>query len=106
MGLLAWPTGGADSLPWSASVLQSAFVAVASNVEGCGLIAYGQFCLQPANRRYASFWQPPMEACGRSTVVFTEGSDPSPTDWGSDPEACEIGGLGTLGEWTPEKSDP
>jgi hypothetical protein len=28
--------------------------------------------------------------------VFTEGIDPSPKDWGSVPEACEIGGLGTL----------
>jgi hypothetical protein len=34
--------------------------------------------------------------CGRSPVVFTEGADPSPSDWGSVPEACEIGGLGTL----------
>jgi len=29
-------------------------------------------------------------------VVFTEGADSSPTDWGSVSEACEIGGLGTL----------
>jgi hypothetical protein len=29
-------------------------------------------------------------------VVFTEGFDPGPMDRGSDPEACEIGGLGTL----------
>ena len=32
---------------------------------------------------------------GRSPVVFTEGADSSPLDWGSAPEACEIGGLGT-----------
>jgi hypothetical protein len=34
--------------------------------------------------------------CGRSPVVSTEGADSSPRDWGSVPEACEIGGLGTL----------
>ena len=33
---------------------------------------------------------------GRLPVVSTEGADSSPTDWGSVPEACEIGGLGTL----------
>lgn len=60
------------------------------------LIAYGQFSLQPANRRYATFWQPLSGGCGRSSVVFTEGADSSPPDWGSVPEACEIGGLGTL----------
>jgi len=61
------------------------------------LIAYGQFSLQPAARRYAAFWQPPpLWGCGRSSVVFTEGADSSPLDWGSAPEACEIGGLGTL----------
>jgi hypothetical protein len=34
--------------------------------------------------------------CGRSPVVFTEGVDSGPLDRGSAPEACEIGGLGTL----------
>jgi len=29
-------------------------------------------------------------------AVFTEGVDSSPLDWGSAPEACENGGLGTL----------
>jgi hypothetical protein len=38
----------------------------------------------------------PFGMCGRSPVVFTEGSDLGPTDRGSDSEACEIGGLGTL----------
>jgi hypothetical protein len=60
------------------------------------LIAYGQFSLQPAARRYATFWQPLFRGCGRSSVVFTEGADSSPLDWGSASEACEIGGLGTL----------
>jgi hypothetical protein len=60
------------------------------------LIAYGQFSLQPANRRYAAFRQPLSGGCGRPLVVFTEGADSSPLDWGSVPEACEIGGLGTL----------
>ena len=30
-------------------------------------------------------------------VVSTEGTDSSPLDWGNVSEACEIGGLGTLG---------
>lgn len=38
----------------------------------------------------------PLRRCGRSTVVFTEGVDSGPMDWGSASEACEIGGLGTL----------
>ena len=54
---------------------------------------------QPANRRSAAFWQPSSTRCGRSSVVFTEGFDPGPMDRGSDPEACEIGGLGTLSRW-------
>ena len=37
-----------------------------------------------------------LRGCGRSSVVFTEGADSSPQDWGSVSEACEIGGLGTL----------
>lgn len=28
---------------------------------GVDLIAYGQFSLQPANWRYAAFWQPSLE---------------------------------------------
>jgi hypothetical protein len=38
----------------------------------------------------------PRSRCGRSSVVSTEGADSSPPDWGKVPEACEIGGLGTL----------
>ena len=38
----------------------------------------------------------PPRRCGRSPVVFTEGVDSGPMDRGSAPEACEIGGLGTL----------
>lgn len=56
----------------------------------------GQFSLQPAYWRSATFWQPSLERCGRSMVVFTEGADSSPMDWGNVSEACEIGGLGTL----------
>lgn len=58
------------------------------------LIAHGQFSLQRIDRRYAAFWQ--HHWCGRSSVVFTEGVDASPLDWWNAPEACEIGGLGTL----------
>ena len=39
----------------------------------------------------------PLRRCGRSSVVFTEGVDSGPLDRGNAPEACEIGGLGTLG---------
>ena len=46
----------------------------------------------------------PLTRCGRSSVVFTEGADSSPTDWGNVSEACESGGLGTLAvalTWMP-----
>lgn len=38
----------------------------------------------------------PLRRCGRSSVVSTEGVDSGPLDRGKAPEACEIGGLGTL----------
>jgi hypothetical protein len=68
----------------------------AVNVEGCGSdCLFGQLSLQPTNWGYAAFWQHPPGR-GRSSVVSTEGVDPSLLDWGTAPEACEIGGLGTL----------
>jgi hypothetical protein len=67
------------------------------------LIAYGQFGLQKVHWRYTTSWKPPLSSPlgekrvrGRSLVVSSEGVDSSPLDWRSAPEACEIGGLGTL----------
>jgi len=101
------PLGGRDLGPGSDGgmmkscqsleiVLQSAFVASASNVEGCG-----SDCQWPNQSRNQPIGDTPRSGsplwrCGRSSVVFTEGADSSPTDWGSVSEACEIGGLGTL----------
>jgi hypothetical protein len=61
------------------------------------LIAYGQLSPQPTLweiRRVLA--KALFGRCGRSSVVFTEGVDLGPLDRGRAPEACEIGGLGTL----------
>jgi hypothetical protein len=71
---------------------------IASREEGCGLncLWAKSVCSQRIGDTPRSGSTCFTVGSGRSTVVFTEGIDPSPTDWGSVPEACEIGGLGTL----------
>ena len=74
--------------------LQSAFDAVASDAEGCG--SDSLWPIQSATSHLEIRLVLAAPRCGRSMVVFTEGADSSPLDWGSASEACEIGGLGTL----------
>ncbi len=98
MGIVAWlferVTDARLEPGRSASQRVSTFAA--SDGGGCGLA-----CLWAKTVCNQSIGDTPRSGSplwrrGRSLVVFTEGADSSPLDWGSVPEACEIGGLGTL----------
>ena len=61
-GIAAWFYGGATrpSRTWKES-RRAPLTLLRAMQRDVDLIAFGQFCLQPANRRYAAFWQPSFE---------------------------------------------
>jgi hypothetical protein len=98
-GFVAWLFEGVVKTAWSpgeSELCRVPLTLLRAKQRDVDLIAHGQLSPQRVDRRYAAFWKHPLLGCGRSTAVSTEGADSSPMDWGSAPEACEIGGLGTL----------
>ena len=89
-------TRGDPSEPDHLSTAESPRGSVACEAEGCGpdSLWANSVRSQPIGDTPRS--GSPLRRCGRSMAVFTEGVDSSPLDWGSAPEACENGGLGTL----------
>ena len=77
-------------------VSQRVFTVVAGSVEGCGPDSLWPIWFAVSQSEIRRVLAALFGGCGRSTVVFTEGVDSGPLDRGSAPEACEIGGLGTL----------
>jgi hypothetical protein len=78
----------------------------ATDAEGCGSDCQcaNSVCRQPTGDTPRS--GSPLSRCGRSPVVFTEGSDLGPMDRGRGSEACEIGGLGTRARWALQPDRP
>ena len=98
MGIVAWLFERVTDARWSLEgQLCSAFLtSAASDGGGCGLACLWAKTVCNQSIGDTPHSGSPLRRCGRLLVVFTEGADSSPLDWGSVSEACEIGGLGTL----------
>ena len=98
-GFVAWLSEGSVlTVLWSLVICELCRVPLTllqAKQRDVDLIAHGQLSPQRDDRRYAVFRKHSLPRCGRSTAASTEGVDSGPSDRGSAPEACEIGGLGT-----------
>ena len=95
-GSAAWLRAGLLSPKEPGKVSQRVFTVVAGSAEGCGPDSLWPIWFAVSQSEIRRVLAALFGGCGRSTVVFTEGVDSGPLDRGSAPEACEIGGLGTL----------